>query len=185
LKLHSFVSPSQKTKEVFTKWLSSHNISATPITPAGDWVQIRSLPVSKANALFNASYSTFVHLASGSKALRTLSYSIPEELKGYVDAIHPGSSFDFGTKAGPIVSSIQPSKTYEDRINSNGVISSISKASKTTPLVNASCATLVTPTCLRELYGIPISAPRNKNNRLTVTGYTNQFAQKADLEVRC
>ncbi len=69
-------------------WLAEHDLNATALTPAGDWMEIQ-VDVSKANTLLAANYSLFVHGDSGVEAVRTLAYSIPEALKGHVDLIHP------------------------------------------------------------------------------------------------
>lgn len=48
----------------------------------------------------------------------------------------------------------------------------------------ASCNSIVTPTCLIDLYAIPTTPATQKSNVLGVSGFIDQFANEADLEVR-
>ena len=86
--MEQFVAPTQDTVETVTAWLKENDIEATQASPAGDWLSF-SIPVSKANALFDADFSVFTHTQSSSQMIRTLSYSIPTDLKGKLDFVHP------------------------------------------------------------------------------------------------
>lgn len=88
LQVEQFVAPTQDTVEAVTAWLKENDIEATQASPAGDWLSF-SIPVSKANALFDADFSVFTHTQSSSQMIRTLSYSIPTDLKGKLDFVHP------------------------------------------------------------------------------------------------
>lgn len=50
----------------------------------------------------------------------------------------------------------------------------------------ASCDKSITPTCFQDLYGVPATpAPNNgSGTTLFVSGFIDQFANKADLQVR-
>ena len=69
-------------------WLAENDISAKTMSGTGDWISFE-VPVSKANALFDANFSVFAHEDTGMEAIRTLSYSIPAELQGHLDLVHP------------------------------------------------------------------------------------------------
>lgn len=69
-------------------WLNTNSIQATIVSPAGDWLSF-TIPVSKANELFNANFSVFTEQTTGSEVVRTFSYSIPDDLKGHVNLVHP------------------------------------------------------------------------------------------------
>ena len=62
--------------------MSNNNITAQTISPAGDWLTV-SVPVSKANELFDADFSVYTHAESGKSVIRTMNYSIPTELWDY------------------------------------------------------------------------------------------------------
>lgn len=69
-------------------FLASHGVNATSLSPAGDWLGF-TVPVNKANEMFDANFSIFTHLDTGKQAIRTMSYSIPQSLKGHLDLVHP------------------------------------------------------------------------------------------------
>ena len=80
--------PTQASVDAVNTYLSSNGINATALSPAGDWLGF-SVPVSKANELFDADFSVFSHVATGKQQIRTLSYSIPSALNDHVDLVHP------------------------------------------------------------------------------------------------
>lgn len=80
--------PAQVSVDAVNAFLQSNGINATTLSPAGDWLGF-SVPVSKANEMFDADFSVFKHVASGARSIRTLSYSIPSSLQGHLDVVHP------------------------------------------------------------------------------------------------
>ena len=86
--MQKFVAPSQDSVNAVNAWLKEVGVTATTISPAGDWLSV-SVPISKANELFDADFSVFKHTETGKEAIRTLSYSIPKELDGHLDFVHP------------------------------------------------------------------------------------------------
>lgn len=84
----AYVRPPADTASKVDDWLSSHNLSATSTSYAGDWLDV-SIPVSKANELLGADFNVFGHRQSGQQTIRTLSYSIPATLQGHLNLVHP------------------------------------------------------------------------------------------------
>ena len=50
--------------------------------------------------------------------------------------------------------------------------------------VPASCDSVITPTCVQDLYGIPTTKATQRTKQLGVSGFIEQFANNADLQVR-
>ncbi|PSR75361.1 hypothetical protein PHLCEN_2v9170 [Hermanssonia centrifuga] len=161
--VETFVAPTAQTVESVNSWLNEAGLSATAITPAGDWLSV-SLPVSKANELFDADFSVFTHSETGKQAIRTMSYSIPTRLEGQLDFIHPAISFPSPFSKLPVVSS------------PNGQIAAI-----TGPLASTCSSSAITPACVQSLYGIPTTLATQSSNQLGVSGFIDQFANQADL----
>ena len=82
------VAPTQASVDAVNAWLKENDITATTLSSTGQWLAFE-LPVSKANELFDADFSVFTHTSTGTEAIRTLSYSIPTDLKGQLDFVHP------------------------------------------------------------------------------------------------
>ena len=88
VQVNAFVTPNRETVDAVNKWLSENNVTATNITSAGNWISVE-VPVSKANDLFDADFSTYKHINTGQNITRTLSYSIPADLSGHISLVHP------------------------------------------------------------------------------------------------
>ncbi len=86
--VQQLVAPKQESVDAVNAWLQENDITGTAISSTGDWIALE-VPVSKANELFDADFSVFTHDQTGKQAIRTLSYSIPAELQGHLDLVHP------------------------------------------------------------------------------------------------
>ncbi|KAF7375849.1 Peptidase S53 domain-containing protein [Mycena sanguinolenta] len=153
----TFVKPTDATLSAVSAWLTENGISSTPVTPAGDIIEI-AIPVSKANDLLSTEFSTFTHVDSGKTSIRTLAYSIPADLQGHIDNVHPTTSFT-RPLAVPKFTAIKAEKRA----------------------VAASCDDTITPTCLQDIYGIPATPATQSTNKLGVSGFIDQWANEADL----
>ncbi|KAI0044866.1 family S53 protease [Auriscalpium vulgare] len=162
--LAKYVAPTPESAAAVTSWLSENGLSATVLSPAGDWISIETT-AAKANELFDAHFSKFVH-ASGKETVRTLSYSIPASLKSHLDLVHPTVTFpNIELSNMPLASVPLPLSAREP-------------SSDTAPL---SCNNYITPKCLQELYGIPSTPATQDGNQLYVTGLEQNYANRADL----
>ncbi|KAF8209685.1 peptidase S8/S53 domain-containing protein [Mycena galopus ATCC 62051] len=159
----SFVKPSSATTSALNDFVSAHGLNATVISPHEDWMSV-TLPVSAANNLFAAQFEVYSHPSMSNTITRTLSVSLPQELVGHVQAIHPTTAF------------ARPS-------GHKTIGHSQSKKRATSPSCNTHLASgVITPACLQAIYGIPATPATQSNNSLMVTAYVDEFARKADLE---
>ncbi|KAI0738100.1 family S53 protease [Daedaleopsis nitida] len=162
--VQQLVAPKKESVDAVNAWLAENGITPKTISPAGDWLAFE-VPVSKANELFDANFSVFKHEDSGMEAIRTLSYSIPAELQGHLDLVHPTVTFPSPRRQLPVFAT--PLKGHANSI---------------TDAVPASCATTITPACLQALYNIPTTAATESSNKLAVSGFIGQYANEADLK---
>jgi tripeptidyl-peptidase-1 len=162
-KVKTFVQPSSETVSVFNAFATTNGLKPTVISPNGDWVSI-TLPVFQANQLFAAQFEVFAHPDSPQPITRTLSVSLPSELVGHVDVLHPTTAFAVtNARLGAAVSNrYTPPRTDSCNTNTGGVI---------------------TPACLQAIYGIPSTPVTQMSNGLLITAYFDQYAQTADLTV--
>ncbi|KAF7365748.1 Family S53 protease [Mycena venus] len=158
---NAFLAPSDDAVAAVQAWLTSYGLVATKSNGAGDWLSV-TVPVSKANEMLSAKYETFEHVASGKTYARTLSYALPVEIADHVAAIHPTSTFNNPESLRPVLSAPKPA---------SGI------PTDATP----SCATTLTPACLQSLYGIPTTRATESSNTIAVSGFIEQYANKADL----
>ncbi|TFY62562.1 hypothetical protein EVJ58_g3775 [Rhodofomes roseus] len=164
--VEAFVAPKQETVSAVNTWLSENNLQSTSLTATGDWLAI-NVPVSQANELFGTNFSVYTQSSTSKQIIRTLEYSIPTDLVGHLDLVHPTITFPdpFGKK--PVVNAIPPSKRSETD----------SKRADNC-LVNG---TYITPSCLQSLYSIPTAPATSSSGQLGVTGYVDEYAEYSDL----
>ncbi|SJL04989.1 uncharacterized protein ARMOST_08360 [Armillaria ostoyae] len=149
-----------------TDWLADNGI--TEVKPSGafdDWLTFTA-PVEKANTLLNAQYENFVHIVSGERLIRTLTASIPSDLTDFIEVVHPTTSFAIPTFGTTPMVSIPLTSNLTERANPAPSL----------------CNNAVTPACLQDLYSIPLYPATHPTNRLGVSGFSNQFAETADLQ---
>jgi tripeptidyl-peptidase I len=147
-------------------WAKANNVSTNTISPNEEWISF-SVPISKANQLFDAQYSTFTHVESGKQIIRTLSFSLPSELLEHVTTALPTTGF-----TDPNVRLMTPEIRWTRR-----------QMEKRQRGLSPACNSTINPACLEALYQIPVVPAINKKNSLLVTGYIGQFANMADLKV--
>ncbi|THU92986.1 subtilisin-like protein [Dendrothele bispora CBS 962.96] len=170
----TLVAPHPDTVSAVNDWLMYHGISEPEsTTSAGEWVTIR-VTVEQAEKMLGAKYGVYRHDKSGDTVLRTVSYSLPKELHSHIDVVAPTTYF--GTmKSMKATHFLQP----ELDVHAKNV-------SDVEPIANAvppaSCATTITPSCLRTLYNTANYVPKaTSTNKLGVAGYLDEFANRADL----
>ncbi|KAK7064692.1 family S53 protease-like protein [Favolaschia claudopus] len=173
----AFVQPSNETVSAFDVFAHSNGLAPTVLSPNGDWVSL-TLTVAAANKLFGARFQEFEHASLPQPITRTLSISLPAELVGHVEAIHPSTSFStsrFGASR-----QIAPSARQRNLEKRLTVKRTESEAKE------EDCDGLdipMTPACLQSLYGIPTTpaTQQPEANSLMVTGYWSTSPNRTDL----
>ncbi|KAI0827003.1 subtilisin-like protein [Trametes gibbosa] len=161
----TLVAPKADTITAVNLWLQENGLTAKTMSPAGDWLNI-NVPATKANELFNTSFSIFRH-DTGVESVRTLAYSLPGALQGHVDLVHPTVSF-------PDPRSRHAASSKVTRV--------VSRVVSLDSGLDSLCSNGTTPPCLQALYGIPTAPAVNKNNTLGVTGMFGSDAHYEFLE---
>ena len=154
--------PSSQSVAAFNAFAKANNLQTRNISPNGEWVAVKTT-VGHANTLFGAQFENFEHEALAQPIARTLSVSLPAELVGHVEVLHPTTSFESPNMRLTPLPEVAPVEKRD---------------------VPESCNSTITPACLQELYGIPATPATEKSNTLLVTSYQSQWVQQVDVEVR-
>ena len=177
------IAPKQESSDLVMQWLASELPSSkADITLKGDYVTVFA-SVSTIEKLLNAEYSTFgrcshcshtlslylltleVRTGTSERTVRTLSYSLPDVLKGHVDMVQPTTFF--GLKAlRSAISKVHPIKEEEENTDTVSAVSGCS-------------GSRITPTCLANLYSFA-SAKVQTVGLLGIAGFLEQYAIKSD-----
>ncbi|KAJ7156531.1 family S53 protease [Mycena crocata] len=167
--VNRFVAPPKDTLSQVNSWLTSNNLTSSPLTPAGDWILV-NMTVSQANQLLIADFSTFQNQKTNQTVVRTLSYSVPDTLKTSINWIYPTVTFPFARGIGAPPSYVNKTS---DAVSARAAATSISP----------DCQVDWTPACIQQLYGIPSTKAKDAANVLGISGFGNDFANKRDLKV--
>jgi tripeptidyl-peptidase I len=164
--------------EAVNSWLGYHGVNPEDVTHhsgGGDWVTLR-VTVAQAERMLNAKYNLYHHPVSSERVVRTMGYSLPRELHFHVDVVTPTTYF----------STLRSMRATYFVQSGSTQVEDISQGQSTSAAVpSSSCNTVITPSCLRTLYNTISYTPAATNvNKLGVAGYLNEYANRADLQVR-
>ncbi|KAK7028541.1 family S53 protease-like protein [Favolaschia claudopus] len=172
----AFVQPCNETVNAFKSFAFSNGLTPTSISSNGDWVSL-TLPVATANKLFGADFQDFEHASLTQPITRTLSISLPAELVGHVEVIHPTTSFS--TSGFAASRQISPSSRRRN-LEEKRLIGE--RAESETGAEDCDGLDIpMTPACLQKLYGIPTTPATQQSNSLMVTGYLSISPNRTDL----
>lgn len=181
--VQSFFAPSADAVSSVTSWLEQNGVSNYNVD--GAFVDFGA-DVATANTLLNASYQQY-SAADGTTKLRTLSYSIPDDVQDHIVLIDPG--LYFGSSKAFLPTTTTPSRTRAPgSVVRRGPSSpqqrphARSLATRTT--VDASCQTSITPACLKELYNVGnYSASATSGSKVGFGSFLGESALYADVAV--
>lgn len=157
----SLFASSDEAKAAVKFWLRSAGLSSSSISSNGDWITITAT-IGKANALLNTTFTMYE--SNGVSKLRTTQYSIPENLTQHIDLITPTTYF------GKIVANLP----VKPRAKRDSV--SIERP------VDHSCATTVTPSCIKDIYNIGNYTPKvSSGSRIGFSSFLRSSAHYAEL----
>ena len=138
--VNKLITPKEEALEAVHEWLEHAGVKIEELeySPAKDWIKL-SLPVKDVERLLDTEYHHFTH-EDGTKLVRAQSWSLPIHLHEHIATVQPTNSF-FRMKG--------VAKSHRKPIKMSDLPPQPTEAS-----IAAVCnTTLVTPLCLRTLYG--------------------------------
>lgn len=163
--MKTFLRPSKRVSQAILGWLRSEGVHKNNIEDDGDWINFK-ITVAEAENILNTQFYYFHNKNAGIKRIRTLQYSVPQALNGFVQMIQPTTRFG------------------QVRAQRSLVMGSTKAQSKYHPSgYNVTfCNTTITPDCLRGLYQLDnFQAEGQVGNSLGISGYLEQYAQEEEL----
>lgn len=159
--IQKLLSPDKIITNRVLAWLRSENVSHRSLKIDGNWITFQAT-ISQAEHMLNTEYFHYHHHETDSTVLRTLRYSVPNDIHPHVQLIQPTTRFsDLGPLSALPID--QPITATEGDLR-------------------AECGTVIRPDCLRELYGLNgfIASP-SPWNRLGISGFLSQYARHSDF----
>lgn len=153
----SLLQPSGEANNAVLAWLKQAGVKM--VYSDGTWVNFATT-VAIANKLLNTQFNYYD--SEGISKLRTTQYSVPDELSQHIDLITPTTFFGKTKTQAPTIVRRDPVEARQ---------------------VDASCATLITPRCLKQLYSIGYTPDPKSGSRIAFGSFLNQSARTQDLKL--
>lgn len=159
--IKDFVRPSDQAIDPVLSWLASKDVPSETLDLHGNWITF-TVPLYQAEALLETHFHNFYNKATGATVIRTLEYSVPEDVYPFVQLVQPTTRFG--------------------RLVSQAEMPQFKPTAATFEELSADCSSTITPDCLRELYGVyDTEAEPDPRNRLGVSGFLDQYARYGDF----
>ncbi|KAF8963500.1 peptidase S8/S53 domain-containing protein [Flammula alnicola] len=171
--------PSKETVDTVRTWLvdAGFDESRMKVSPTKTWIQV-NMTVEEAERLLQTEYNVYSH-NGGDQHVACDSYHLPEHVSPHVEIVTPSIHFDavLRKRGGTSV----PAK----KIGLPG----IGITPKTTGTISTlfgqleNCDKLITPVCLRALYGLIYQPLASSKNTFGIVEYTPQAYLQSDLDM--
>ncbi len=168
--VRALAAPSDAAVADVSDWLQRYGIQAAV---DNDWITITTT-VSSANQLLDADFAWYQDENSSSPKLRTLSYSVPDELASHVDMLQPTTPFGQLAPRKSTIFSMQYARP------AGGDSDSVGGMLYTQDTVPSRCNSRITPDCLTGLYNIHYK-PSAAGNLIAFASFLEEYARYDDL----
>ena len=156
--------PAEESRAAVKAWLLERGI--TDIDDRGFYINFATT-VEKANGLLNSSFSYFD--VQGTRKLRTREYSLADDIAQHIELVTPTTYFGTSKTFAPVHLPLQQEEEP-------ALLAAAEKDRK--PV----CSRLLTPPCLKEMYGFGDYKPDPKSgSRVSFASFLNQSAVPDDL----
>ncbi|KAF2030683.1 subtilisin-like protein [Setomelanomma holmii] len=160
--LKDLIKPRAESSDAVLSWLEASGIESRDITNNGEWINFNA-PIKRAEEMMGTKFKSYQsQVRRGVTKVRSLSYSVPKEVRSHIDMIHPITRFG----------QLQPERNHVLTTGSEIKASAI----------NATCNTSVTPACLADLYNFAdYKADPAAGTALGVNGFLEEYARYSDF----
>jgi tripeptidyl-peptidase-1 len=170
--LKQMLKPLDESTNAVLSWLKASGVPSADIEDDGDFINFY-VSVSMAEKMMDTSFSVYSHSVDKNERIRTLQYSVPQNVTNHILMVQPTTRF------GTMAAEKTPFK-LEERMTA---VSSKEVPDMTSSYLNATCNSTFTPSCLRALYNVgDYEADPSCGSLLGVCGYLKQWAKFDDLE---
>ncbi|KAH6621631.1 peptidase S8/S53 domain-containing protein [Chaetomium sp. MPI-SDFR-AT-0129] len=173
--LRSYTAPSQKSLTTVIEWIRDYVVK---YHVENDWISFHTT-VERASELLNTRFSWYqLAQGGGEPVLRSLSYSVPDHVAGHIDLIQPTTRFANLNAQKSSIFDILPIAS-SDEIGGPG--NKANFAANPPDDDPDSCASTITPGCLRKLYNIHYKPTDACDNKVAFASFLEEYARYDDL----
>ncbi|KAI0865173.1 subtilisin-like protein [Xylaria cubensis] len=150
--------PSQSSLSSVHAWLKNAGVES--VEEDADWITLKTT-VGVANKMLDTQFAWFVsEEAKPRKILRTLEYSVPEDVAEHINLVQPTTRFAAiraNHETGSQIFEIQVAAAADN------------------------CDALITPACLKTIYNIDYQADAKSGSKVSFVSYLEEYARYSDL----
>lgn len=166
--LRSYTTPSQSATLAVTRWLEDHNIQTA--VADNDWVTF-STTVENASHLLKTDFAWYRNVENNIELkLRTLAYSVPDEVAPHIDLVQPTTRFG------------QPVAKRSTIFEMHHLDANAANKIKLAAAGQANCNLTITPDCLKWLYDIKYKPTDSIENTIAFASFLEQYARYDDFQ---
>ncbi|KAL2111752.1 hypothetical protein VUR80DRAFT_9394 [Thermomyces stellatus] len=155
--------PAEESREAVMAWLSEQGIK--DVEDRGFYINFATT-VEKADSLLNSSFSYFD--VQGTRKLRTMEYTLEDDIAQHIELVTPTTYFGTTKNLAPV--HVPPPQ--------EGGLAYLADQDR-----QPACSRLLTPPCLKEMYGFGGYEPEpDSGSRVAFASFLNQSAVPGDLD---
>ncbi|KAL2257617.1 hypothetical protein VTK26DRAFT_9405 [Humicola hyalothermophila] len=166
--VRTYTAPSHVAISATSAWLGDYGIKASV---DHDWMSFTTT-VGTANKLLDTQFAWYQYSDGGRPKLRTLSYSVPDQVAAHIDLVQPTTRFGRIEARKSAIIETHPLELFD--IKANAVDGNTKDSAR--------CNAFVKPECLRNLYRIHYMPSAPNDNKVAFGSFLEQYASYEDLE---
>jgi len=153
--LKAMLRPHPEATESVMSWLKDAGIASTDIVDDGEWINFLAT-VQDAEKLLDTTLDIYRNSQAQQDKIRTLHYSVPQDLHQYISMIQPTTRFG-------------QMRAERDFVFDYELLGDAGSAATNVTACNAT----ITPDCLKDLYNIPQVPKFNKHKNIGFAAFNN------------
>jgi tripeptidyl-peptidase-1 len=180
--VNAIVQPSQQANEAVVNWLKSEGVSK--VNSDGTVVTFKTT-VETANRILNADFRGYQK--DGIAKVRTVEYSVPQDVADHIDIIHPTTFFGKTQPFAPVHVNFGEAlerPTEDSELEKRQQAAAPSGPNLVQQTVAAACVKAISPACIKQLYNVGnYTASATSGSKVGFGSFLNQSAQFSDLKL--
>ncbi|XXH03518.1 hypothetical protein Hte_009923 [Hypoxylon texense] len=167
--------PREESTAAVLEWLETSGVPSSDIENKGEWVNFKTT-VRKAASMLSTDFQVYNHVGTDAQRVRTLHYSVPEEVRSHITMIQPTTRFG----------QMKPQGVEVLEVFDKQEIAQFFQVAAEIPSQDLNvtfCNTTITPECLRALYNVGDTvADASVPTIFGVSGFLEEYAKHDALD---
>ncbi|KAI1762048.1 subtilisin-like protein [Hypoxylon sp. FL1150] len=173
--VREMMKPREESTAAVLGWLETSGVPSSDIENNGEWVNFKTT-VRKAASLLSTEFQVYNYVGTDGQRVRTLHYSVPEEVRSHITMIQPTTRFG----------QIRPQAVEVFEVFDKQDIAQHFQIAAEIPSQDLNvtfCNTTITPECLRALYNVGDTvADPTVPTIFGVSGFLEEYAKHDALD---